>query len=520
MLGLLLHWRPRSFLNAVARAVPSTTGVLIQFPLYGGIAAILTTPKGAGGQTVAQELSAVFVHLAATDTYALVIGTYSAILGFFVPSGGGKWLIEAPYVMQAANDLHYNLGWAVQIYNAAEALPNLINPFWMLPLLGVLGLKARDHRRLHLPATDRASAAGADHAVGIRDDAGLSPAGNASAVTETCIPSESAAVSARTRDLLESALVWDNHGCMPLRADASFLPQLRRYRDAGVSIASLNVGFAGMPLAEHLRILSFMRQWIAQRPQQYCLVHTVADVRRCKEQGRLGIVFDIEGMCPVQGDASFVQTFYELGVRWMLIAYNRNNAAGGGCLDQDKGLSAVGRAIIDEMERVGMVLCLSHAGARTAADALEYSRSPAIFSHSNPYGDTPHPRNISDEMMRACASKGGVIGLNGIGPFLGATSNLVDGLLRQLRYAVDLVGAAHVGLSLDFCFDTSELDDHLRLNPALYPPGMSSAAGVGMIEPEAIGAIAEGLARDNLTDAQIRGILGENWLRIATTVWR
>jgi short-chain fatty acids transporter len=144
MAGLLLHWRPRSFLDAVARAVPSTTGVLIQFPLYGGIAAILTTAKGADGATVAQHLSNLFVQLASTDTYAIVIGIYSAILGFFVPSGGGKWLIEAPYVMQAANDLHYSLGWAVQIYNAAEALPNLINPFWMLPLLGVLGLKARD----------------------------------------------------------------------------------------------------------------------------------------------------------------------------------------------------------------------------------------------------------------------------------------------------------------------------------------------------------------------------------------
>ncbi len=144
MAGLLLHWRPRSFLDAVARAVPSTTGVLIQFPLYGGIAAILTTAKGNGDATVAQHLSNLFVHLANTDTYAIVIGIYSSILGFFVPSGGGKWLIEAPYVMQAANDMHYPLGWAVQVYNAAEALPNLINPFWMLPLLGVLGLKARD----------------------------------------------------------------------------------------------------------------------------------------------------------------------------------------------------------------------------------------------------------------------------------------------------------------------------------------------------------------------------------------
>lgn len=142
--GLLLHWRPRSFLNAVARAVPSTTGVLIQFPLYGGIASLLTAAKGGDGQSLAHHLSTVFVHIASTETFTLVMGVYSAVLGFFVPSGGGKWIIEAPYVMQAANDLQVHLGWAVQVYNAAEALPNLINPFWMLPLLGVLGLKARD----------------------------------------------------------------------------------------------------------------------------------------------------------------------------------------------------------------------------------------------------------------------------------------------------------------------------------------------------------------------------------------
>lgn len=144
MLGALLHWRPRSFLDAVARAVPTTTGVLIQFPLYGSIAAIMTTVKGGDGQTLAHHISTFFVQIASHDTYALLMGVYSAVLGFFIPSGGGKWIIEAPYVMQVANDLNYHLGWAVQIYNAAEALPNLINPFYMLPLLGVLGLKARD----------------------------------------------------------------------------------------------------------------------------------------------------------------------------------------------------------------------------------------------------------------------------------------------------------------------------------------------------------------------------------------
>ena len=104
----------------------------------------MTGAPGGGGETLAHRLSNVFVQVASHDTFALVMGAYSAVLGFFVPSGGGKWLIEAPYVMQAANDLRFHLGWAVQVYNAAEALPNLVNPFWMLPLLGVLGLKARD----------------------------------------------------------------------------------------------------------------------------------------------------------------------------------------------------------------------------------------------------------------------------------------------------------------------------------------------------------------------------------------
>ena len=144
MLGLLLHWRPRRFLDAVAKSIPATAGIMVQFPLYGGIAAMLTEPTGTGGFSLSHELASVFVGLASTESYPIFMGIYSAILGFFVPSGGGKWIIEAPYVMQAAIDLKVHLGWAVQIYNAAEALPNLINPFWMLPLLGILGLKARD----------------------------------------------------------------------------------------------------------------------------------------------------------------------------------------------------------------------------------------------------------------------------------------------------------------------------------------------------------------------------------------
>jgi short-chain fatty acids transporter len=144
VLGLLLQWRPRRFLDAVSRAVPGVAGVLIQFPLYGAAATILTGATDANGVSLVTVLTQAFSQITTSGTYAWVMGGYSALVGMFIPSGGGKWLIEAPYVMQTAVDLQYPLGWAVQIYNAAEALPNLINPFWMLPLLGVLGLKARD----------------------------------------------------------------------------------------------------------------------------------------------------------------------------------------------------------------------------------------------------------------------------------------------------------------------------------------------------------------------------------------
>lgn len=144
MLGLLLHWRPKRFLAAVSKAVPATGGVLIQFPFYGAIAAVMTQATDANGISLSHRIAEFFVHVSSQGSFPVVIGAYSAILGFFIPSGGGKWLLEAPYVMQAANDLRVHLGWSVQVYNAAEALPNLINPFWMLPLLGVLGLKARD----------------------------------------------------------------------------------------------------------------------------------------------------------------------------------------------------------------------------------------------------------------------------------------------------------------------------------------------------------------------------------------
>jgi short-chain fatty acids transporter len=138
MVGLLLHWRPRSFVQAIAAAVIPVGGVLIQYPLYAGIVKMMTESG------LATQMAHFFVAISTQSTFPIMIGIYSAFLGLFIPSAGGKWLIEAPYMLEAAKSLEVHLGWVVQTYNATEALANLIHPFWMLPLVGILGLKARD----------------------------------------------------------------------------------------------------------------------------------------------------------------------------------------------------------------------------------------------------------------------------------------------------------------------------------------------------------------------------------------
>jgi short-chain fatty acids transporter len=138
IVGLLLHWRPRNFVNAVNASIPSVAGVLIQYPLYAGIVKMMTESG------LATQLAHMFVSVSTRHTFPVLVGIYSAFLGLFIPSAGGKWLIEAPYLLEASKSLEVHLGWVVQTYNATEALANLIHPFWMLPMLGILGMKPRD----------------------------------------------------------------------------------------------------------------------------------------------------------------------------------------------------------------------------------------------------------------------------------------------------------------------------------------------------------------------------------------
>jgi short-chain fatty acids transporter len=138
IVGVLLHRTPARLMHAVQAATPAVWGVILQFPFYAGIAAIITTTH------LNERLANAFVSISSPGSFPAVVAIYSAVLGVFVPSGGSKWVIEAPYVMQAAHELKVHLGWIVASYDLGEALANLLQPFWMLPTLGIFGLRARD----------------------------------------------------------------------------------------------------------------------------------------------------------------------------------------------------------------------------------------------------------------------------------------------------------------------------------------------------------------------------------------
>jgi short-chain fatty acids transporter len=138
LVGFLLHRTPARLMYAVQAATPAVWGVILQFPFYAGIAAVITATH------LNDRMANAFVSVSTPATYPAVVAIYSAILGVFVPSGGSKWVIEAPYVMAAAHELKVHLGWMVAAYDLGEAVANLVQPFWMLPILGMFGLRARD----------------------------------------------------------------------------------------------------------------------------------------------------------------------------------------------------------------------------------------------------------------------------------------------------------------------------------------------------------------------------------------
>ncbi len=321
--------------------------------------------------------------------------------------------------------------------------------------------------------------------------------------------------------MMQGGVVWDNHACLPLRDTERWVDGIARYRAAGVTAVTINLGDSLVPLETLIRTAASIRHYVQQHPEHYLLGLTTADLRAAKKSGRLAVCFDVEGVYALGEQLTLVEFLYQIGVRWMLLVYNRRNLAGSGCHDpEDQGLTAHGRAILGEMDRVGMIKCCSHTGYRTAREILDSTDRPVIFSHSNPRRLHDHPRNIPDDLIRSCAATGGVIGINGIGLFLGNREPVAADAVRHIDYVAQLVGPAHVALGIDYMFDSSELLEPGRASTELWPPEWGYGSGARILAPEAIPEIAAGLERLGYPAAALQGVLGENLMRVADEVWK
>jgi membrane dipeptidase len=225
-------------------------------------------------------------------------------------------------------------------------------------------------------------------------------------------------------------------------------------------------------------------------------------------------------MNALNGDIGMVDLYYRLGVRQMLFAYNRNNLAGGGCHDEDIGLTDFGRAVIAEMNRLGMVVDCSHCSYRTSMEAIAASTAPVIFSHANARKVWDHERNIWDDQIKACAATGGVIGVTGVGRFLGPQGPTVEHLVEHIDHMVALVGPQHVGFGMDSVLKTHGTNDGLTRNRHFWPERQYPDGGSGYVPPEAAPRLTQALLDRGYGEGDIRGILGENFLRVARQVWK
>jgi membrane dipeptidase len=323
---------------------------------------------------------------------------------------------------------------------------------------------------------------------------------------------------------VNNPIKWEAHACLPLHPEADFSP-IDRLHASGVNYVSINIGMDMNPLSQVMAVIAGFRSRIASAPERYLLASSVADIERAAVEKKIAIGFDLEGAMPILENPDMVALYSALGVRQMHLAYNRNNAAAGGCHDEPMGLSALGHRLVSAINAAGVLMDCSHTGRICSLDIMAASSKPVIFSHSNPLALVEHGRNVTDEQIKACAATGGVICVSGVSMFVGTRTPSVEDVARHASYVANLVGVEHVGIGLDISFNQANLDD---TPPGDYDPtywwpksaGYDRALTRSTYPPiESWAAMDGALQLIGMSSPEAALVMGGNMMRVARQTW-
>lgn len=335
-------------------------------------------------------------------------------------------------------------------------------------------------------------------------------------MTATEVPDQ---ISEHARRLHQDALVLD-----AVCPGGYWFDNYERWIEGGVDACAISVGAGGLA-HQAVHHLAQTYQFIRSREPRLVLATSTDEIRAAKTAGSLAVVLHFQGTKPMEYETSLLEVYWRLGVRIIQLAYNVRNPLCDGCEEEnDAGLSALGREAVAEMNRLGFVVDVTHTGIRSSLEAVEASTAPVIASHSNPSGVHVNARNIPDELIRAIAGSGGVVGMNGFPCFVHSDSRpTLDQFIDHFAYVAALVGVEHVGLGLDYyAGGQKEYEANIaagRWKPTTYgPPPYYYPAG--MEQPSGFPRLTDRLLQRGFTDSEVTGFLGENWLRVYSAVWK
>jgi microsomal dipeptidase-like Zn-dependent dipeptidase len=266
------------------------------------------------------------------------------------------------------------------------------------------------------------------------------------------------------------------------------------------------------------------KHWLANS-DKYLMIESVDDIYRAKKEGKLGVNFNFQGSNPLGRNLDMVEIYYKLGVRQINFSYNVPNfmSSGGSTPpEKDAGLSGMGKNLVREMNRVGMIVDCTHSSYNDCLDAAEVSTKPIVLSHSNPRGMYDIQRNAPDNVIKAVAATGGIIATNGLGVFLNEDGEATpERIAEHVNYVKELVGAEHTGFGSDYVHDMKSAAVLILSNPEAFPPEMGYTTLAQMALPHDIWGVARVLEdKYKWTEKEIRGFLGENALRVFKANWQ